>query len=103
MKIKLSFVNKGEPFELPILNVEMHQKWLEEMSKVEKKEKNQKKLDMIGTEVLILNVLKQVDNSVTRECIRKNMHASDFVKLSQIIWKNGRMITEGEEEDFQIS
>lgn len=100
--MKIPFVNAGKEFELPILNVDMHQEWLEEMGKAEKKIKDEKILDLEGSKLLILMILKQVDDNVKIEDINK-MHPFDFAKLSRLIWDTGRIFTDGEKQDFQIS
>jgi len=99
-KLKLKFVNKGEPFNLPDMTVERQDEWLNEIIKVEKKMKNKEKRDKYLNRFFLLKTLQLVDNGVTMDDITK-MHPGDFIKLSTMAWEQGRELVDDDAEDFR--
>jgi len=95
-KIKLSFVNGGKDFILPHMTVGMQEKLLESMTKYEKDKLTTDEYNSKINKELVLNVLKKVDSNITENDILE-MHPSDFVKISNMIWEHGRELSDDDE------
>jgi len=98
-KIKLSFMNKGQPFKLPPMTVKRQEELMEEMVKLEKNIEDQEKYNREINKQMVLKTLQKVDDSITMEHIN-NMHPDDYIKLFSLIWGEGREL--GDESDFRV-
>jgi len=99
-KIKLSFINKGQAFELPDMTVERQEKLMEDCVELEEKyDINSTKYNREFNKLLVLYTLKEIDKNVTLENINK-MHPDDYVYIYRKIWDKGREIN-SDEKDFQ--
>ena len=99
-KIKLSYINKGKSFSMPKMTVGLNEKYLEYLAEMEKKYDDEEKINREANKLFMLEVLKQIDDSVTMETIL-NMHPNDFLYLFNTIWQTGVEIKEeGDDKNF---
>jgi len=95
-KIKLSFVNGGKEFILPHITVGMQEKILEEMAKIEKNKLSDEQYNSKINKYLVLTTLQKVDSNITEQNIL-DMHPTDFVKISNMVWEEGRELLDDDE------
>jgi len=98
-KIKLSFVNDGKEFILPAMTVEKQELLMEEMVPLEKDiaiENRNREMN----KRMVLNILKEIDDTVTLDQINK-MHPDDYIFLFTKIWNSGKELTKSDEKDFR--
>lgn len=84
----LTFVNKGKPFTVSNWNVEKHKNALIELLQNHKKA-SQKKLDELYRYYVILQSLKEIDETVTIKDIA-NMHPENLVEFFNIVYYAGK-------------
>ena len=94
-KIKLSYVNDGEPFTIPHMTVKAQELLYKDMAYIEK-EKNYESgsVEFLRelNKYMILRVMQTVDDSITIENI-ENMHPDDYIELLTLINDGGRELT----------
>lgn len=91
-KLTISFVNKGDPFEVPNWTVERHESALSKLAKEQQEKKwNDKKASEEFKYYVIYETLSEIDESgmCTLEKIR-NMHTNNVVELFNIIYLAGK-------------
>ena len=99
-KITLSFMNEGKPFDVPTMTVGRQEEYMEMMDKIEKEIKDEDQRNRKASKLMILGTLQLVDKNVTMEHIN-NMHPSDYVYISNLLWESGQELGKDEPSDFQ--
>ena len=96
VKYHLDFVNDDKPFTISNWTPEKHEDALAELVKNEKG-KSAKKLDKLFRYYVVLQTLREIDNTVTVEQV-KNIHVEDMVELFNAVYyagKRGILFQEG--------
>jgi len=89
VKYNLKFVNKGKPFTIPNWTTEKHETALSELVKNEKG-KTPKQLDNLFRYYVVLQTLREIDETVTIEQV-KNVHIENLVELFNVIYYAGKV------------
>ena len=85
---------------MPKMTVGLNEKYLEYLAEMEKKYDDEEKINREANKLFMLEILKQIDDSVTMETIL-NMHPNDFLYLFNTIWQTGVEIKEeGDDKNF---
>lgn len=105
IKYSLPFVNEGKPFTVSNWTPEKHEDALAEMiedtgeDKIKDKEKRQKTQDKFFKYYVILQSLREIDDSVSISDL-KELHPDNLVQLFYAVYNAGK-ISIFYEEDFQ--
>jgi len=88
IKYHLDFVNDDKPFTVSNWTTKKHEDALDELVKNEKG-KTPKELDKLFRFYVVLQTLREVDETVTIEQV-KNIHVEDLVELFNAVYYEGK-------------
>jgi hypothetical protein len=99
----MSFINKGNPFDMPIWTVAKHEQLLDEMLPLDEKLKlkviEQKDYDKQYRLKMILLSMREVDDKVTERDLQE-LHPDDFIELWMAVYNSGKKGIVVNEQDF---
>ena len=87
--MKIDFVNSGKEFILPKINVDLDLEILDYMETLDKDMKPTKK-NILEFRETIYRVLKQVDPTITKEIVTKNLSTNELGALYVVMRQHGK-------------
>ncbi len=87
--MKIEWINNGKEFILPKINVDMDLEILEYLETLDKDMKTTKK-NILEFRETVYKVLKQIDQSITKEQITKNLSVNELGSLYLVMRQHGK-------------